>query len=273
MNNLHPNQRGQVLLLVVLVVTVALTVGLSAVTQSITNLRITEEEESSQRAFTAAEAGIEQALKTGEGISASLSVGDNAKIKQVTISDVSDDEIIMNSGNPIQKNDSVDLWLSEYSNYSNYSNPFTGSLSVYWGGPGEAVCTPENNSQAALEIVLLTGPANNPAATHFVYDPCPPRQSTNFFAQPSATGGNLSLAGKNFAYRADIPGITNGLIARIIPLYAATPLGVQASTILPSQGKYIESVGESGQTQHKISVFRGYPKLPNELFPNILLVP
>lgn len=271
MNNRNQNQRGQVLLLVVLVVTVALTVGLSAVTQSITNLRITEEEESSQRAFTAAEAGIEQALKTGEGVTGEgVTVGDNAKIKQVTISDVSGDKIIMNSGNPIQKNDSVDLWLSKY---PGYSDPFTGNLSVYWGGPGEAVCTPENNSQAALEIVLLTGPTDNPAATHFVYDPCPPRQSTNFFAQPSATGGNLSLAGKSFAYRADILGITNGLLARIIPLYAATPLGVQTSTTLPSQGRYIESVGESGQTQHKISVFRGYPKLPNELFPNILLVP
>ena len=52
-------QKGQILLLVVLVMTIALTIGLSLATRTITDIRTTTEEENSQRAFSAAEAGIE----------------------------------------------------------------------------------------------------------------------------------------------------------------------------------------------------------------------
>ena len=57
-------ERGQALLIVLLVMTVALTVGLSVATRTIVNVRITTQEEQSQRAFSAAEAGIEETLRT-----------------------------------------------------------------------------------------------------------------------------------------------------------------------------------------------------------------
>ena len=61
-------QKGQVLLIVVLVMIVALTVGLSLISRSITNLRTSTEEAESQKALAAAEAGIEQALESGQDI-------------------------------------------------------------------------------------------------------------------------------------------------------------------------------------------------------------
>jgi len=60
------NQKGQALLIVVLVMVVALTVGLSIASKTIISLRTSTEEANSQKALAAAEAGIEQALKTNQ---------------------------------------------------------------------------------------------------------------------------------------------------------------------------------------------------------------
>ena len=55
-------KKGQVLVLVLLVVVVALAVGLSVASRNLTNLRTTTQTEQSQRAFNAAEGGIESIL-------------------------------------------------------------------------------------------------------------------------------------------------------------------------------------------------------------------
>ncbi|MEK7581336.1 MAG: PilX N-terminal domain-containing pilus assembly protein [Patescibacteria group bacterium] len=56
------SRRGQILILVLLVVVVALAVGLSVASRNLTNLRSSTQAEQSQRAFTAAEGGIEDVL-------------------------------------------------------------------------------------------------------------------------------------------------------------------------------------------------------------------
>src|SRR3989338_1032652 len=55
-------RRGQILILIILIVVVALAVGLSVASRNITNLRTSTQTEHSQRAFTAAEGGIEDVL-------------------------------------------------------------------------------------------------------------------------------------------------------------------------------------------------------------------
>lgn len=267
-------QKGQMLLIVILVMTVALTVGLSIATRSITNLRVTEEEEASQRAFSAAEAGIEQALKLtqpGEYFK-EQALSENATIEKVVITELTGASLLLNNNNPIVKDDGVDIWLSSYPNYT--APQWSGNLVIYWGSDTDnCQQAPASNTQAAIEVVLLTGPENNPAATHYVYDPCGPRRVENNFTDPEA--GVFQLLTGKFANRATITidPAQPGLIARIIPLYASTRIGIEGSPNFPSQGSLIESVGKSGESQHKISVFRGYPKVPNEFFPTLLLVP
>lgn len=53
---------GQILVLILLVVVVALSVGLSVASRNITNIRTTTQTEQSQRAFSAAEGGVEDIL-------------------------------------------------------------------------------------------------------------------------------------------------------------------------------------------------------------------
>src|SRR3990167_6486206 len=68
---------GQGLLVIVVIMVVGLTVGLAVASRSITNIRTSTEEENSQRAFSAAEAGIEKVLKTGASSSLS-NIGNNS---------------------------------------------------------------------------------------------------------------------------------------------------------------------------------------------------
>jgi len=284
-------QRGQVLLIVVLVMVVSLTVGLSVATRTITNLRLSTEEEQSQRALSAAEAGIERALQSGstEGtVVQDQELSNDANISKVTVDQIVEAEFLINSGNKVTKNDGVDIWLSTYSSDSdqNYANPWTGELEVFWGSSSDSCLANSSNTMAALEVVVLSGTKNNPTAKHFPVDPCTQRRANynNFCPNsgnsecPSYSSAGGSVSGKQFAYSFTIP-VTSGLIARIVPLYAGTAIGVKgrdgsgAGKTLPPQGTVIESIGTSGTTQRKITLYRGYPKVPTEFFPFMIFSP
>src|SRR5687767_6526323 len=58
------SEKGQMLLVVVLTLIVALTVGLSLASRTVLNVRLSRQGEESQRAFQAAEAGVEQILQS-----------------------------------------------------------------------------------------------------------------------------------------------------------------------------------------------------------------
>lgn len=293
-------QNGQVLLIVVLVMVVALTIGLSVVTRSITNLQITTEEENSQRALSAAEAGVERALSSselGEIVAGDdqIDLQNNSKISNVKVSEVGgQDGFLVNNGNPIRKDDGADIWLSRYSTIptERYSDPkFSGTVSVFWGTSNDT-CEDQDPSAAALEIILISGSKASPVVTHYPVDPCQgiARQSANNFCTTTSPqdgicpqvrdleGQPTQIKGKEFRFATDIP-VTSGLLMRIVPVYAQTLLAVQGfdaggnNTNLPPQGSFIESVGQSGSTSRKITVYRSYPRVPIEFFPYILFSP
>lgn len=270
-------QRGQVLIISLLVLVVALTVGLSVAVRTITTTRMTAAEDTSQRAFSAAEAGLERALTAGADFSGVL-LSNNSSYSTST-SELPANDILVDNGAFISKDDPVDVWLSDY---PDYINPWTGNLTIYWGNstvlPSDVCDQQESiNTMAAVEVILLSGSSASPTIDHFAYDHCVTRRNSNNF-DPDSAGG--FVAGKNFAYSVTIP-ITNGLLARVIPLYAGTYIGVRGSVALPSQGKVITSVGCSGSTaadcsggtQRKIVSFRGYPKAPVELYPFLIFSP
>lgn len=272
LSRFHINQQyqcGQILLIIVLVMVVALTVGLAAATRSVTNLRITREEENSQKAFSAAEAGIEHVLKNRTGIT-DKKLSNEAFIQKAEIRATSATEIILNDGKPVLKDDGVDLWLSTYPDFT--GDHWGGELTVYWGKEGDTCGdTPDLTSQAALEIVVIKGPdKKTPDVEHYALDPCRDRKNFNKFEIP--TGGKDTLLTQTFAHNHQIQ-IDDGMIARIVPLYHNTPIGVRGETTLPSQGDEIESTGEYQDSVHKITLFRGYPKIPNELFTFVLFNP
>jgi len=269
-------QKGQALLIVILVMTIALTVGLSVATRTITTLRSASEDENSQRAFSAAEAGIEKALQDNLEASGTFS---NNTTYSTSIQPLTGQKFLLNNGISVLKDNATDVWLSDY---PSYANPWSGTLTIYWGSSSD-VCekVEADNTLAALEVILITGTKAAPQFTQYALDPCTgslgDRATVNSFEAISA-GGDV-IDDKEFAYKRTID-ITSGLLMRIIPLYAGTNIAVTgcdgtggSCSDLPSQGTIITSTGSSDQTERKLVGFKQNPSLPIQIFPYVLFSP
>ena len=265
-------QRGQILLIVVLVMVTALTIGLSVAARSITNTRTSQEAQNSEKAFSAAEAGVEQSLTNSNNVSGSFTNNSTYKTTVTTISGIS---FPLNNGSPILKDDSLDLWLSTY---PGYTNPWSGNITLYWGQPSDSCTNAETTGTlAALELVVLSGTKATPQVTRYALDPCSQRSLSNKFEFITPGGGTVGSVA--YPYKKTIT-VTSGLFVRIIPLYGTTVIGVKGCdasdtncAALPSQGTVIEAVGTSDTTQRKLVSYRHYPKLPTELFPYSFFAP
>lgn len=271
------NERGQALLIVVLVMVVSLTIGLSVAGRSITNLRTSKEEESSQRAFSAAEAGIERAIKANcQALpcpTLASAFSENSSNYNTNTTYLDGAEFLVNDGNIISKNDGTDIWFVSHNadETLDYSTTWSGNFTLYWGSSSD-VCDsdPAKNTMAALEVIVITGTKALPVATRYGLDKCASRAASNKFNTPQNGG---TIGGKTFSSSYTI-NVSSAIVARVIPLYASVTLGVSGGgNALPSQGKKISSTGESGTTSRKITVFQGYPSLPSEFFQYILFTP
>ncbi len=270
------SERGQALLIVVLTMVIALTVGLSVLSRSVTFLRTTNEEQQSQKALSAAEAGVEQALKidaTGMVIGGSQpkNLGNGSQITSVNVTEVKTNQFLMYGGNVISKDDGADIWLSDYSSDSHkiYLNPKTMTINILWGESN----TPCSNP--AIEVILMQGTRYTPTTKHFTFEPCNSRQTVNHFTAVSQLSPQVTISNKTFYHQAVITA-SNGLIARVIPLYGNAVVGVRKDPTdagldnFPAQGRIIDSIGKSDTTVRKVTFFQGYLSLPSELFSHTL---
>lgn len=271
--NSKNNQRGQVLLIVILVMVVALTIGLSVATKSITSLRTSTEQAESQKALSAAEAGIEQAIKANAAPPSS-SLGSASYV--TTLSKVDGSSFLLNGGNAVPKNDGIDLWLSDYSTDSAkiYQNQWDGNVTIYWGVDSGGC------NDAALEIAVVYGTKAAPLLTRYAVDACQNRRSSNSFASAAGLGTvNDPNKGSVGFQHSVVISVTSGFFMRIIPIYGNAEIGVTATDSgnnpksLPEQGKIITSTGSSGSTARKVTVFQSFPSLPTEFFPYDLFSP
>lgn len=260
-------EKGQALLIVVLVMVIALTVGLSIASRTITNLRTSTEEASSQKALSAAEAGVEQAIKSNTSI-ATQNLSNSTSYK-TDVTSVLGTNFLMNGGNPVQQDNGADLWLSDYSPDSSkiYLNPWSGRLTIAWGISSDPCANP------AIEVIIMSGTKAFPTSSRYTYDGCSSRASLNHFST-NVTSSKTTINGKDLYFQNNVAiNVSSGLIGRIIPVYQNGPIGIIGSVALPSQGSTITSTGTSGNTQRKVNVFQGYPEIPAEFFQYSLFSP
>ncbi|OGK36855.1 hypothetical protein A3F03_00710 [Candidatus Roizmanbacteria bacterium RIFCSPHIGHO2_12_FULL_41_11] len=269
-------QAGQTLLIVVLVMVISLTVGLSIASKTITNLRTTTEEADSAKALSAAETGIAQSIKSGATGTITGGFASNNTAFNSTLTSVSGTSFLVNAGNVIPQDEGADVWLIEHNASGGliYTSRWNGTLTIYWGNSlGD--CNDPSKVPAALEIIKITGTSASTAiATRYGYDPC---SRSNNFASPTSSPAEGVVApgtGKRFYYTANMGGpITDGLLVRVIPLYANTVLAVAGTAVLPKQGSIITSAGTSSNVVRKISVVANYYSLPSQFFTYGLFVP
>ena len=268
-------QAGQILLIVVLVIIVASTIGLSLASRSITSLRSSTEEAESQKALAAAEAGIERAIQGNVPVA----VGDNLSNNSAYVTEfdqIDSSSFLINGGNVIPKDEGADVWIVSHDNNNSPIYSEAKSLqfiNLYWGSSSE-VCGTSTAPAAIQAIVVSRNTTTGEIKSHrYAYDSCTTRISGNNFTRADSGSYTVSgIPGVTFSNRTapqnDLAkNVSDIVFMRVIPIYKDAVVGVSACnhggnncTALPSQGYVISSTGTSGQASKKITVFKGYPQ-------------
>ena len=149
---------GQILILVLLIVVVSLAVGLSVASRNLTNLRISTQTEESQRAFSAAEGGVEDVLSRLNAISLEPAVLDPAgyTLPSIRVGDEIDATVNVKGRNVYET--TVPLGEVAQITLINPGPPesyYSGTLSVEWLKTGE--------EEAAIELTLICDTSTNAA--------------------------------------------------------------------------------------------------------------
>ena len=276
-------QKGQVILVLILIMTVALAIGLSIVQKSLVDVATSTKVEQSSRAFSAAEAGIEKALQ-----------GSSCGINCVSFTENSSKADVSNSGlipgvpdagasqdpleyPPLAKEEIAHVWLADpKANLPNCRSEDVcykqTTLDVYWGN--------SVTDKAAIELTLVYYNGSQYISRKWYLDQTD-RNPTNRFDTTALCGDNKWTVGQN-KYQCkkilgDSIGINNGLLQdrlmliRARLLYNTTtsqPFAVQAvgtcgdDCSIPPQARVINSKGSSGETQRSVRVFQEYKVVP-----------
>lgn len=283
MPSLPKRESGQALLLVLLSMAVVLTIVLSVLSRTITDVAVTTREEEALRAFSAAEAGVEQALIVGADIG-TTTIGDAAFSADVSGFAAGTQEFA--SPIALASGESLLFWFvahdADGNPVCNALNPcFTGSqFRICWGKPGTpsgAATTP------AVEIstfyAVTPGDYSTVRIGRVTADPNATRRSSNNFSADD--GGSCTTGGESFAFQKVVDlsslgvpagsyGVQNGLQFAKVRLFYNTDVAHEAGTnvnfpsnaVLPSQGIRIKSLGVSGEANRRIDVFRGFGEPP-----------
>jgi Tfp pilus assembly protein PilX len=268
MTNLHKYRSGQALLIVLLSMSVVLTIVLSVLSRSITDISVTTASEDSLRAFSAAEAGVERALIAGTSETASL---DNSASFTTSVTSLSLGGQQFGFPVSLYAGDGAVIWFVSHDANGNYTcadgNCFTGtSMNVCWGKEGTAS---DSSTTPALEVSVVYLMSAGDYATARIYrtalDPNSSRRLVNSFSDIDA--GICTIDGVNYAFQKDIDlsGLTNLQFARIRFLYntdLTQPFGVSAGASFPSQGVKIDAIGSYGNANRRVEVVQGYPEPP-----------
>lgn len=274
-------ERGQAVLIVLLTMVVALTVVLSIVSSSSSDIRLSTLESSSQRAFSAAEAGAERALVAGTIGQGSVNTG---ATYNVNISGLAENTIRYVYPSTLNKGDSGIFWLVDHAADKSLTcstgNCFTGNRANICWGVMDSLADTTLPTTPALEVSVFylatPGNYNSAAVTKEIYDPNVARRGV-FYAAPSST--NCSILGTSFAFQANITfsnlgvgvsGAQNGLqFISVKPLYSNTPqpvainVGIAGNTgDLPSQGQTVDSSGSLDNATRRVQVARNFGGLP-----------
>src|SRR3989344_3285738 len=141
------HQKGQILLITIMLVATILTVVLAVTFKSTTETQLTQLEEESQKALAAAEAGVEAVIQQDVGESvfiASLpNIAGTGFTGQATVGSITNPVFV----SPLlQKDQQYTFYLSDY---PTFTNPLSGNLSFWYGSEGTSCDT------MAIEVTYI----------------------------------------------------------------------------------------------------------------------
>lgn len=279
----------------ILVMTVALAIGLSIVQKSLTDVSTANKVEDSQRAFSAAEAGIEKALQGNttsqnfrENNSRIANLDDSGDIPKLPDPNTQQQPL---EYPPLAKEEVAQIWLADpdpnvrlpdCTRIDATKPPAVptcykqNTLSIYWGS--------SNTDKAALELTLIYYDGTNYASRKWYLDQSSAvRNPANNFDQVNNCSGGYTPIGSTTPYQCyailgdeSINAANNGVLpanlmmirARLLYNTTSQPIAVLASGTcgrdcsLPAQARMLTSTGAAGETQRKVKVFQTNKVLP-----------
>ena len=263
-------QNGQALVIVLLSLSVVLTLVLFILSRSITDIASSSRDEESVRAFSAAEAGIEQALVIGS------SVG------YTTLSDSSYSASVTSIGEgSTQFNYPVSLWSGDTATFWFVAHDETGaticsvdkpcftgdSVKVCWGRSGTSA---SSATTPAIEASIFYNSTPDDYSTaeiaRVTLDPHTSRANSTNFTQANTNGCTIDEQTYQFHSTISLPA-GDLQFMRIRALYNSDEkqiFGIDGiSDIFPAQGMLINSSGVSGESNRRIEVFQGWSSAPS----------
>jgi hypothetical protein len=286
---------GQALLVVLLSMSVVLAVVLSSVSKSVTDISITNYEEESLRAFSAAEAGIEEALLE------SVVPGDTIPETKLDPADAADPRYEAQVGDPEagksfeypDKLNSGEVATFWFVSHDNSGNLVCGTETCTKTKKLEFCWTNEENRRPAVEIAFYYDASgdsftvndfSNLKVKRFNFDPknTPGRNFESAYSSCDI-GNQYKYSTGSFFNHLDskVDGCVNSNSSRCLVAARVRMLDNEddgqkvvlrvegGGSNLPSQGILISSTGSVGDSTRKVTVLQGYPE-PPEVFEGVL---
>lgn len=269
-------------LLLILVVT--LTVGLSVVSRTLTNVREASTTERSTRAFNAAEAGVEVALRNDLG--ALLSGNPQATLAPVSVGNANSTVTISKTGGTSQPYEPVKAINKDDVIQLTLNGGTADGIFLYWSKKHtdeQRACDSSNpsNGPAAMEVTIVSWPGGASTSypiTRSNYNPggCNNYASLqNGFTDPTQDPDpNGYLARQQIAFPTPLSDVR---IMRLRPIYNKASIKVVPYTnsggpgtgTIPVQSYRVRSEGVAGDTKRVVEVERSVGSIP-ALFDYVL---
>lgn len=259
------HESGQVVLITLLILSIATTIALSLIGRTTTDIRITSDIEESARAFSAAEAGIEEVLKSGTSMESAQTLSPGLTY-QATIANIGGATGVYAFSRKTTKNTTETLWLVNHNDDGTLNETPTYTASTL------DLCWSSETTTPALVVSIFYKESTDGTykVARGAYDP--QGRSDNKFETGFGAGTNCGQDGYykktiDFAALGISPAADALLIMRVRPVYSDTNLAIDSGVnVIPLQGKTVESSGSTttGVTR-KITVFQQY-RTPASIF-------
>lgn len=270
---LFKSENGQTVLVILLVMSVILTIGLSAASRSVTDIKISQQSQEAARAFWAAQAGLEEAMK------GNVSIGKSEEKEVGGVKYWVDKKGMVGAEgfvfpDKVNAEESVTLWLLPHNETTGEINflagGYNGNINLYWGDPESSTISDQT---PAIEATLVYGEGSLYKMQKFTFDPNTGRNPLSHFE--AANSGEFTLNGQTFSFSSgeiNLSDYSNPYLLQLRLHYNVRPqiLGVKAAG-LPEQGYCYDSSGEvaeSGITR-RLNQCRLWQILP-QVFDNVV---
>lgn len=241
------SQQGQVGIIILLIVVVMSTIGISVVSRSSTDVTISKSAEDSNRAFDAAESGVEQALGNSSALDASNSNPVSGSINSIPN---------VNVGYTVNKLTQLNTVIDEgfSASLDVRTAPNGSSLDVSWAS--ETSCV--GQTPASLVITVYSDLGTSPGYRKIFAGACTQTPTDNFTIAASGSGG--------YFRHVLVPLNSTDALVRIRAVYNQTSLKVAGvGWSLPVQQFQVVATAQStlNKETKAVQVDRTLPQAPS----------